>query len=218
MKTDFSTIQNDTKEEMIPHYDLDGNVIGYVSRRDAEKNGLLHKVVHVWILTPDGDFILQRRSSKKPNGGRWTASASGHIDAYIDKEKNFYSAESNVQAALRETEEELGIKIKPEELKLIGKNFLESRDYPDSGKKIRKLTDVFLVCKDVDLSKLRLQEGEVSEVKKCNYLVFEGIINAIKKKRINSPMISEHFEIYDKLLQEVKAVKYCYLEDKEHEI
>jgi len=86
----------------------------YVTKDDIFKKGELHGASHVWIWRIQNDAIevlLQKRSPEKrtwPN--RYDISAAGHINA----------GEEPLVAALRETKEEIGTDVKPEELTNIG--------------------------------------------------------------------------------------------------
>jgi isopentenyl-diphosphate delta-isomerase type 1 len=87
--------------EMFQLVDKDGNPAGQATREECHGNPLLvHLVVHLHVLGPDGKLLLQRRSmTKDTNPGRWDTSVGGHVRAGED-----------VLAALkRETREELGI-------------------------------------------------------------------------------------------------------------
>lgn len=73
------------------------------SKDDVLRNGLLHGASHVWIWRNNEDVIevlLQKRSNNKRTWpGRLDISAAGHIDL----------GETPLEAAIRETEEEIGI-------------------------------------------------------------------------------------------------------------
>ncbi len=77
------------------------------------KDGLLHGAAHVWIWRPTGDSIevlLQRRAANKrtwPN--LLDISAAGHIDL----------GETPLEAAVRETKEEIGVDVDATELEPI---------------------------------------------------------------------------------------------------
>ena len=102
-------------------------------------------MVHVVIFNSEGQMLIQRRTPEKfiwPN--RWDVSAAGGVDA----------GETSRQAAERECREELGYA-----LDLTGVRPSVTVNY-DGG-----FDDFFLVVREVDLSVLRLQETEVSEVR-----------------------------------------------------
>ncbi|MDD5496159.1 MAG: HPr family phosphocarrier protein, partial [Candidatus Omnitrophica bacterium] len=68
-------------------------------RDAAHQNGMRHSSVQVLLVTSNGKWILQRRADKVEHDV--DISASGHVDA----------GENSLNAAIRETEEEMGIKI-----------------------------------------------------------------------------------------------------------
>jgi O-acetyl-ADP-ribose deacetylase (regulator of RNase III)/isopentenyldiphosphate isomerase len=130
---------------------LDG---GIKPKSDVHRDGDWHVAAHVWIVTPDGRVLLQRRSHLKENWpGYWDVSAAGHLS----------SGESPVEAAVRETFEELGLRIAPSELEHIAvvreESVLRDGTYIDN-----EVHEVFVVYRDVDLSALTLQADEVDDV------------------------------------------------------
>jgi isopentenyl-diphosphate delta-isomerase len=76
--------------------------------------GLLHAASHVWIWRKRQDHVeilVQKRAADKrtwPN--RYDISAAGHIDL----------SEDPLTAALRETQEEIGLDVAPDQLQCIG--------------------------------------------------------------------------------------------------
>lgn len=75
-------------------------VVGQLPRSEVHARGLLHRAVSIFVLNPQGDLLLQRRSSTKDEyPDCYTSSASGHLNAGED-----YDA-----AAVRELQEELGL-------------------------------------------------------------------------------------------------------------
>ena len=108
------------------------------------KSGEYHLVVHIWIVSPDGKFLIQRRADdKKLMPGEWAATGGSAL-----------SGEGSRHAAIRELNEELGIKPARREMVHI-KRML--RKY--------SLNDIWAVKRNCDLSQLRLQEEEVAAVK-----------------------------------------------------
>lgn len=86
-------------------------VIGQAERDRVHREGLVCRLVYVCFYTPDREVILQKRSDiKKNDPGKLTTTASGHVA----------SGQSYLEAAVRETFEETGIKISPEDLKSFG--------------------------------------------------------------------------------------------------
>ena len=78
------------------------------TRTDVHKSGLLHQAVFVLVFNKRGEVFVQQRSSKKDVfPGLHEASLSGHVK----------SGETPLQAAVRETKEEVGLTIKASMLK-----------------------------------------------------------------------------------------------------
>ena len=88
--------------EIFDIIDEHDNVIGQASREEAHKKGMLHRIVDIFVFNSQGELLLQKRSEKKDtNPGLWTFSAGDHVE----------SGETYLEAANKELEEELGIKI-----------------------------------------------------------------------------------------------------------
>lgn len=79
----------------------------------AAQKGALHASSHVWVWHPTDngiELLLQKRAARKLTWpGYWDASAAGHVDF----------GEEPLTAALRETEEEIGLRLKPASLQLL---------------------------------------------------------------------------------------------------
>ena len=81
-------------------------------KRERPESGALEGGACVWLIKRKGEetFVLfQKRSEKVHNGGFYDSSAGGHIDF----------GEDALTAALRETREEIGLELSPEELTFV---------------------------------------------------------------------------------------------------
>lgn len=131
-----------------------GEYTGKVESREiCHKEGLWHKAVAVFVVNSKGQVLLQKRSAKKkmwPN--MWDITAGGHVD----------SGEFGFESIIREIKEELGIDIDKKDITFIGSSLSSNK----KGDVINNhLNEYYIVSKDVDETKLILQEDEVSEVK-----------------------------------------------------
>ena len=116
-----------------------------ITRGDNIPKDLYHLVVHVCIFNTKNQMLIQQRQSFKegwPN--MWDVTVGG--SAMI--------GENSRQAAMREVAEELGLKIDLENTPpVITKYFSEGFD------------DIYILEKEIDISKLTLQYEEVQAVK-----------------------------------------------------
>lgn len=129
------------------------------TREDVHKNGHLHKVIHVLVINSNGELLIQKRTpNKEKNPNMWDISCAGHLS----------SGNTSIEGAIREFQEELGIKINSSDLKLI---YSLKRSYiPKQGFIENEIQDVYLCRKDININDIVTQEEEVSEVK---YIPFE---------------------------------------------
>ena len=143
-------------EELIDVLTSDGFPTGIrKTKSEVHRDGDWHRAAHVWIVTPDGRVLLQRRSTRKENyPGQWDVSAAGHLSA----------GESAVEAAIRETQEEIGLEIQPADLRHV----LTTREQAvlNDGRYLdNEIYEVFIVRCAIDLASLRLDPAEVDEVR-----------------------------------------------------
>ncbi|HIT71211.1 MAG TPA: NUDIX domain-containing protein [Candidatus Scatovivens faecipullorum] len=123
------------------------------TRSKCHKLGLWHKAVALFIINSQNEVLLQKRSaSKKMWPNLWDISAGGHVLA----------GEFGFEAIIREIKEELGSNINKNDILFLG----ASTSQNIKGEIINKhFNEYYIVNKDIDISKLILQEEEVSEVK-----------------------------------------------------
>lgn len=77
-------------------------VVDQLPRSEVHRRGLLHRAVHILVFNSNGKVFLQKRSmSKDTHPGTWDSSTSGHVD----------SGEDYDESAVRELDEEIGLKI-----------------------------------------------------------------------------------------------------------
>lgn len=174
-------------EELIDVLDENGNKTGEIlTRKQIHKKGLCHKIVVISIIDEKGNILMQQRSkNKSKNPGKWDVAAVGHVS----------SGQTSTEAAIRETLEEVGIKVKEKELKYIltyknKENVKE--DYIDN-----QIYDCYIVKREkIDLKDIKIQKSEVEQVKLCNLKEFEQIIengNIVKRD-----------EFYNKIIEYLK--------------
>lgn len=98
--------------ELFDEVDSCDRVIAPRTRAEIHKNKLRHRAVHAIFFDFKNRILLQKRSASKDSYPlAYTTSCSGHVD----------SNETYEDALIRETEEELGVKLSLKDFKYIGK-------------------------------------------------------------------------------------------------
>ncbi len=135
-------------------------------KSEAHKNGWYHNTIHLWLFTSKGDILLQQRSHKKTIYPLlWDVSVAGHIDA----------GETFIEAVLRETQEEIGLLLQPDDLKKIGIKLHES-SYSNGAIQDNEFHQVYIAELKVELNKLIPQETEVEALKLVSIQEFETLL------------------------------------------
>ena len=144
-----------------------------VSREEAHAKGIMHRTAHVWIVRPTGDgyeVLLQKRSEKKESyPGMYDTSSAGHIQA----------GDEPLESALRELEEELGIRAEAEDLHFAD-TFRNQYEEPFHGQmfKDNEVSFVYVYEKPVEISDMTLQEEEIESVA---WFKLDQVIEAVEQ-------------------------------------
>ncbi len=142
-------------------YDREGNLTGMnMARGKPIPEGWYRMVVHICIFNSDGKMLIQQRQPFKHSwSGMWDLSVGG----------SSVTGDTSLSAAIRETEEELGIQLSTDELRRV--LTIQTKDILD---------DIYIVNKNVDETALTLQAEEVAQVKwadisEIKRMIAEGI-------------------------------------------
>ncbi len=162
----------------------------------SKNPGFYHKPVWIYIINSKNEILVQRRSStKKRFPNLWGMSSGGHVN----------SGEEIIEGAIRETQEELGIKSKKE-------NYILCREYIDDSS--WEIAQVFVAHLDFDIKDVTLQTEEVSEVKWFTLDEFKKLLNSDE----HVPLSNDYKEILLAIIEndikknknEVDIVKIIY--------
>ncbi len=123
-------------------YDENKNVTGltFVKGEQVPK-GYYYLIVAIYIQNNKGEFLIQKRVSRK--GGKW-ATTAGHPKA----------GETSLEGLITEVEEEIGIDLSGDNPILF-----ETWNIND------QFFDIYYLKKDIDLNVIKIQEEEVDGVK-----------------------------------------------------
>ncbi|WP_298476612.1 NUDIX domain-containing protein [uncultured Maribacter sp.] len=169
-------------DELIDILDSEGKLTGKTAMKSvAHKEGLFHQTVHIWFYNQNGEILIQQRGKNKATFPLlWDVSVAGHIGA----------GESIEVSALREIEEEIGLRISAQELQKIG-----------VFKSIQKHNDTLIDCEfhhtflcelKVPIEQLTKQE---SEVEALDFILLDNLNKALTKSVLSKKYVP-HDELY----------------------
>ena len=102
-------------------------------------DGDYHLVVNIWVYNSRGQVLLTQRHPGIPFGLKWACTGGSAI-----------AGEDTLTAAVRETREEIGLTVQPQELILAGQE-----------RRLHSFLDTFILCRDVGPGEIVMQPEEV---------------------------------------------------------
>lgn len=168
-----------------------GSKSGLVQERGVVHfQGSLHPTVHLWIVRKreDGSFdvLLQKRSAGKDSyPGCYDISSAGHVGA----------GEDILESVLREAREELGLEAAAEDLNWVGTH-RRKKEAVFGGRRFRdyELGHIYFLDRDLDPSKLVLQESEVEQVM---WIEYQACLRAVEEEAFPHCMDLEELRMLD---------------------
>ena len=161
--------------ELVDIYNDKHEKLNYKKERKKLVDGEFRLSCFVWIINDNDELLIQQRlatAKKCPN--MWETASGGAV-----------AGDDAVTGALRELEEELGIKANRDALKFIG-SYARINDY----------VEVFLLKLNIDISELKLQEDEVQSAKWVPIATFETIIENGEASDTGYLIFKEYYEKY----------------------
>ena len=116
-------------------------------RGEEVPQGFYHLVVHIWIRNSKGEYLISQRSADRPTFPQMWECVGGSV----------VKGEDSLTGALRETQEEVGLTLSPEDGKLI----YSVVGRVVNGVKFTDILDVWLFAYDGPVS---LEQAATQEV------------------------------------------------------
>ena len=134
--------------EIFDLYDREFNLLNKkMTRGTTNEKGEYHLVTHIWFKNSEGKYLIQQRNKATDRiPYQWAATGGAAV-----------SGDNSIQTAIKETFEEIGLKLKGEQFTLLKRYFCEDT-------KANYITDLYIVKDDILLNSLKLDTVEVRDV------------------------------------------------------
>lgn len=134
--------------EIFDLYDKEFNKLDKTMLRGSKNEpGEYHLVVHIWIRNSKGEYLIQQRNKITDRiPYQWACTGGAAI-----------TGDTSLDAAVRETEEELGLQLEPSQFTLLQRYFIEN-EYSNY------ITDLYLIKEDILLKDVKIDTLEVRDV------------------------------------------------------
>lgn len=177
-------------KEKLNIVDENDNVVGIEERETIHQQGLLHREIHVFFVTPDRRIIFQHRAPDKDTfPDLLDATVGGHVEI----------GDTYGETAIKEAEEETGIKINVEDLMEIATIINRSED-DKTGTINNAIKNEFVYFYNGELDDLRVEKGKAIGFEAWSIEDFLNLDDEGKKKFV--PSIYKF--IKDKLIDFIK--------------
>lgn len=166
------------KLEIWDLYDKNRRIIGEQIRGEKLPDNTFHLVVHVWIKNKDGKYLISQRSAKRPTHPLMWECVGGAV----------LKSENSLEAAVRETMEEVGIDLKNRKGQLLFSKIRKS----DGKLTSDNILDVWLYEYD---GKVSLENATTDEVAQVKWLS----VKEIKDLYNNGKMVKSLYYFFDEI-------------------
>lgn len=141
--------------EKVNVYNRNRELTDVIKDRNKLQEGEYRISAHIWIINKANELLIQQRAgTAKKFPHMWSQTGGGVLVNECSKE-----------TVKRESKEELNLEIDEDEIYYIG-SYVRKKD----------IVDVWLVKKEIDIDKLKLEPNEVENVKLVTFEEFDNMI------------------------------------------
>jgi isopentenyl-diphosphate delta-isomerase len=182
----------DMHKELLDVLDSNGNLTGSTEDiHEVHVKGIWHGAVHVWFVDFNKYLILlqHRTAERRLFPSKWDSSVGGHITAGL----------TSIEAAIKETEEELGVKLDATDFKHLCRLKVELPKQPNSILYEKEFDDVYIVNYSSE-NKLEIDKNEMDAVKWFSF-------NEFRDMACNSEKLVPHKDEYEQLFVFLESIQ-----------
>ena len=137
-------------KELLNIVNNDDKIIGEKTREEIHQEGLLHREIHVYFVTPQKELIFQHRARDKDTyPDLLDATVGGHVEIGDSYEKT----------AIKEAWEETGVNINVADLIILNKITRRSEDRV-TGKINNAVRQSYMYIFKGDVNNLKIEKGK----------------------------------------------------------
>jgi isopentenyldiphosphate isomerase len=178
-------------KQLLNVVDNTGNIIGEETRENVHGKGLLHREIHVLILDKDKKIVFQLRDKNKDTyPDLLDAAVGGHVELGDDF----------VTAAIKETEEETGIKVTESDLKLIRITKSRSQDSA-TGMTNNAMRAIYCYKFSGSVDQLKVESGSGCGFESYSLNYLENVGPNERKRFIQKMLGDEYMAIYREMIE-----------------
>jgi len=138
------------KTEQLEVINENDETIGLETREKIHKDGLLHREIHIWFITPKAEIIFQHRAKNKDTyPDKLDATVGGHVEPKMSYE----------ETVIKECKEETGIDIDLDKLVFLRKMRKKSFDEA-TGLTNNTIRSQYAYLYDGSINDLQVEDGK----------------------------------------------------------
>ncbi len=186
-------------QEFLDIVDENGEPTGKtVERKKAHAEGIRHRTSHVWLARKRNcrvEILMQKRAENKDSyPGCYDISSAGHIPA----------GDGFEESAVRELQEELGVKADESELIYCGDRNVQWDDV-FSGKPFHdnQFSRIFLLWRDMEENQFTLQREELESVR---WILFDECVDGVLNNSFKNCIAMDELMILKKGIEKTERM------------
>lgn len=175
------------KEEQLEIVNENDEVVGLESRKVVHQKGLLHREIHIWFMTPNREIIFQHRAKDKDTyPDKLDATVGGHVEPETSYD----------ETAIKEGDEETGVKLDPLKLKLVKKIHKQSFDNV-TGITNNSIRSEYVYLFDGNINDLQVEEGKAIGFEAWKIDSLQTLSREDQEKFVPTIISKEFFDLFE---------------------